>query len=358
MFCPKCGNKCGNQDSFCNQCGYNFKEYVSGNAPISNQVSNSHADNVNKNAAQVQPKQPANPVSGTDISSKYAESYFDGTGFQLLGWNLLCGLLSVVTLGFGIPFACCLKIRWETKHTVLNGKRLYFSGTALQLFGRMILWGLILAGIIIAPIIMAVCVSYISGSGHFRLFTFYSFFPFVLLFDILVSLFGGAFYSVYIKKWIIKHTTFIGDKSKINKNINNMSVNAAAAASGSSAPDNKINSGESETKRNIQSDTYNSYEENLSQMNSPLEVKTENTSAKNSDALKNDGNSATENEEYYNNYIQSTDYQNYSNNNINSCNYNNVTEYDTEKIYCPVCSSEIEYGIDSCPYCGSVFRWD
>ena len=29
---------------------------------------------------------------------------------------------------------------WEIKHTVIDGRRLYFDGTALQLFGKWILW--------------------------------------------------------------------------------------------------------------------------------------------------------------------------------------------------------------------------
>ncbi len=33
--------------------------------------------------------------------------------------------------------------RWETKHTVINGKRLHFDGTASQLFGNWILWVLL-----------------------------------------------------------------------------------------------------------------------------------------------------------------------------------------------------------------------
>ena len=30
--------------------------------------------------------------------------------------------------------------RWEAKHTVINGHRLTFDGTAAQLFGKWILW--------------------------------------------------------------------------------------------------------------------------------------------------------------------------------------------------------------------------
>ena len=29
---------------------------------------------------------------------------------------------------------------WEVKHTVIDGRRLYFDGTALQLFGNWIKW--------------------------------------------------------------------------------------------------------------------------------------------------------------------------------------------------------------------------
>jgi uncharacterized membrane protein YjgN (DUF898 family) len=32
---------------------------------------------------------------------------------------------------------------WEVKHTVINGKRLQFDGTALQLFGNWIKWFLL-----------------------------------------------------------------------------------------------------------------------------------------------------------------------------------------------------------------------
>ena len=30
--------------------------------------------------------------------------------------------------------------RWEAKHTVINGHRLTFDGTAMQLFGKWVLW--------------------------------------------------------------------------------------------------------------------------------------------------------------------------------------------------------------------------
>ena len=67
-------------------------------------------------------------------------SYFDGGPFQLLGWTLLGGLLSLFTLGIGAPLALCMIYRWEAKHTVIDGRRLQFTGTGLGLLGRYLLW--------------------------------------------------------------------------------------------------------------------------------------------------------------------------------------------------------------------------
>ena len=71
------------------------------------------------------------------------ESYFDGRLIQQIGWSLLAALLSIVTLGLGVPAAVCMLKRWETKHTVINGKRLAFDGTGAQLFGQYIVWFLL-----------------------------------------------------------------------------------------------------------------------------------------------------------------------------------------------------------------------
>ena len=71
------------------------------------------------------------------------ESRFDGTVLQYIGWGIAGLLLTVCTLGFGFPWACCLFLRWETKHTIINGKRLCFTGTALELFRKWILWWLL-----------------------------------------------------------------------------------------------------------------------------------------------------------------------------------------------------------------------
>ncbi len=71
------------------------------------------------------------------------KSYFDGGLLQLVGWHLLGGLITLVTLGICYPWACCMIYQWETNHTVINGRRLRFTGTALGLFGHWVKWFLL-----------------------------------------------------------------------------------------------------------------------------------------------------------------------------------------------------------------------
>ena len=68
------------------------------------------------------------------------KSYFDGGLLQLIGWQILGGLVTAITLGICYPWAVCMIYRWEAKHTVINGRRLKFDGTAAQLFGNWIKW--------------------------------------------------------------------------------------------------------------------------------------------------------------------------------------------------------------------------
>lgn len=71
------------------------------------------------------------------------KSYFDGGLLQLIGWRIVGVLLSVCTLGLGIPWAVCMLYDWEARHTVINGHRLRFTGTGGQLFGSYIKWWLL-----------------------------------------------------------------------------------------------------------------------------------------------------------------------------------------------------------------------
>lgn len=79
-------------------------------------------------------------MENQNINYNNTDSYFDGGLLQLIGWRLLGGLVTVLTLGICLPWAFCMVYRWEAKHTVINGRRLYFDGTAVQLFGKWVLW--------------------------------------------------------------------------------------------------------------------------------------------------------------------------------------------------------------------------
>ncbi len=89
------------------------------------------------------------PGSGSACPAGQAEnasvfpSEFCGRTIQLIGWQLLGVLLGVITLGIGAPWAHCMVIRWETRHTYIGGKQLCFDGKGHQLLGRYLLWGLL-----------------------------------------------------------------------------------------------------------------------------------------------------------------------------------------------------------------------
>lgn len=71
------------------------------------------------------------------------ESYFDGGLFSLIGIIIIGFLITFFTLGICYPLAICMVYNWEVKHTVINGRRLGFNGTAAQLFGNWIKWWLL-----------------------------------------------------------------------------------------------------------------------------------------------------------------------------------------------------------------------
>lgn len=86
------------------------------------------------------------PIENSPVSTDNTHlqpSLFDGTTLQLLGWRMLGTLLSALTLGIGAPWAHCMILRWETKHTSINGKPLHFDGKGHQLLGKYLLWGLL-----------------------------------------------------------------------------------------------------------------------------------------------------------------------------------------------------------------------
>jgi uncharacterized membrane protein YjgN (DUF898 family) len=70
-------------------------------------------------------------------------SEFDGGLLQLIGWNILGFLVTLLTLGICLPWAVCMIQKWKIKHTVIEGRRLQFNGKAIGLFGNWIKWWLL-----------------------------------------------------------------------------------------------------------------------------------------------------------------------------------------------------------------------
>lgn len=71
------------------------------------------------------------------------KSYFDGGLLQFLGLAILGALVTTLTLGISYPWAIVILYRWKIEHTVIEGRRLKFNGTAVGLFGNWIKWWLL-----------------------------------------------------------------------------------------------------------------------------------------------------------------------------------------------------------------------
>lgn len=116
------------------------------------------------------------------------KSYFDGGLFQQLGWTILGILITTITFGICYPWAFCMLYGWEAKHTVINGKRLLFKGSAIGLFGTWIK---------------------------------------CILFTIITIGIYGFWVPIKIKKWKTKHTIFLdSDEPVKEKVINTDSINS------------------------------------------------------------------------------------------------------------------------------------
>lgn len=71
------------------------------------------------------------------------ESFFDGKLIPLICINIICKILNVISLGLLSAFTFCYKTKWIVKHTVINRKKIVFTGRAISLFGNCMLWGLL-----------------------------------------------------------------------------------------------------------------------------------------------------------------------------------------------------------------------
>jgi len=127
VFCTGCGKRCDEAYQAYEQPQYQQPQYE--------QPQYQQPQYQQPQYQQPQYQQPPYPQAN--------QSYFDGTLLQQIGWSLLMILLTVCTCGLGFPWAYCLLLKWQTKHTVVDGRRLVFDGTGGQLFGKWILWSLL-----------------------------------------------------------------------------------------------------------------------------------------------------------------------------------------------------------------------
>lgn len=72
-----------------------------------------------------------------------SDSYFDGGLFELIGIAVIGWFVTVFTFGICFPWALCMLYRWKIDHTVIEGRRLRFTGSAVSLFGQWIKWFLL-----------------------------------------------------------------------------------------------------------------------------------------------------------------------------------------------------------------------
>ena len=129
--CPTCGTVFEGKLEHCPRCGRPMKY----RAPEPKQEA-AASEEAKQNGPVV------NVVVNNNLPAPVEEekSYFDGKLIQLIGWTLLGGLLTIVTIGICMPVALCMVYRWEKSHTVINGRRLAFDGRGGQLIGKWILW--------------------------------------------------------------------------------------------------------------------------------------------------------------------------------------------------------------------------
>ncbi len=71
------------------------------------------------------------------------ESRFTANLLEQIGINIFFFIISIITLGLGIPWAVCMVKRWDAKHTIIDGYYLYFDGSGIQLFASYIKWFLL-----------------------------------------------------------------------------------------------------------------------------------------------------------------------------------------------------------------------
>jgi len=67
-------------------------------------------------------------------------SFFDGGLLDLILLSIGGAIMTILTIGILYPWVLCLVYGWKINHTVIDGRRLHFSGKAVGLFGNWMKW--------------------------------------------------------------------------------------------------------------------------------------------------------------------------------------------------------------------------
>ena len=136
-------------------------------------------------------------------------SNFDGTLWQMIGWQIACWAITIVTLGIAYPWGACLLFRWETEHTTINGKRLKFTGTGGSLFFLYLKVYLGLAGVLVGFSVLGILLTP-TGGGIGAIYALTGTFSVIMaLFLLVVLCLYGPYVLLRIKRWRVEHTEFL-----------------------------------------------------------------------------------------------------------------------------------------------------
>lgn len=73
-----------------------------------------------------------------------SNSRFEGNMLEYVMYSIAAIFLSVLTFGIATPWIYVMFKKWEINNTIIDGKRLYFEGTAMGLIGRWLVWLLLI----------------------------------------------------------------------------------------------------------------------------------------------------------------------------------------------------------------------
>lgn len=79
-------------------------------------------------------------IAPVDFFEEEKKSRFTSGAFGLFFIRLLVTLVSTITLGLAYPSMVCFYYKWVAANTEINGRKTYFDGNGLQLFGKYVLW--------------------------------------------------------------------------------------------------------------------------------------------------------------------------------------------------------------------------